>query len=361
MSPAKHDEFYTWYASVSHLPFCPKTELEEYCKRDVTVLRQACIKFREIFMVATGICPFSKPITIAGACFDLYRTSFMSDRVIGVLSRRGYVHANEQSKKALQWLSWREKEDGLQRPMLHAGRGRERRIIKNLRVHGYYDREIERENDAKTRGLSVEYVNTFLKIKQEARGWPDHCVDDASEDAYIEEYFIREGNRLDKDKIKKNSGLRSTIKLLLNNLWRRFGMRGNMTKTEMITDPAKLLTLPRDPGKDVGRLQIATEDVVYASYKEIKNIAPHSAPDTNVVVAAYTTAQGRLKLYEYLEKFCDRRIYMDTDSLFLVPSSRIPDQHMPPTGNFLGDLTNDHAGYGPGTRIKTFVSGGTKF
>ncbi|KAJ8666158.1 hypothetical protein QAD02_007820 [Eretmocerus hayati] len=123
VSPVKRDEFYTWYASLSHLPLCPKTELGEYCKRDGTVLRQACIKFQEISMDATGVCLFSKPITIAGACFDAYRTSSMSDQVIGVLPRRGYVHADERSKKALQWLLWREKEDGLQGPMLHAGRG----------------------------------------------------------------------------------------------------------------------------------------------------------------------------------------------------------------------------------------------
>ncbi|KAJ8680263.1 hypothetical protein QAD02_016050 [Eretmocerus hayati] len=155
MSPEKREEFYTWYASVSHLPFCPKTELEEYCKRDVTVLRQACIKFREIFMDATGVCPFSKPITIAGACFDAYRTSFMSDQVIGVLPRRGYVHADEQSKKALQWLLWREKEDGLQRPMLHAGRGRERRIIKNLRVDG----------------VDVESESADVRFSMQPRAW----------------------------------------------------------------------------------------------------------------------------------------------------------------------------------------------
>ena len=36
---------------------------------------------------------------------------------------------------------------------------------------------------------------------------------------------------------------------------------------------------------------------------------------TNVVIAAYTTAQARLKLYSYLEQLGPRAIYADTDSV----------------------------------------------
>ena len=39
---------------------------------------------------------------------------------------------------------------------------------------------------------------------------------------------------------------------------------------------------------------------------------------TNVVIAAYTTAQARLKLYGYLERLNTRTLYCDTDcNLFL--------------------------------------------
>ena len=43
------------------------------------------------------------------------------------------------------------------------------------------------------RGLFVEYVNTFLKIKQEASGWPSWCVDENTKLQYLQEYELREG------------------------------------------------------------------------------------------------------------------------------------------------------------------------
>ena len=36
---------------------------------------------------------------------------------------------------------------------------------------------------------------------------------------------------------------------------------------------------------------------------------------TNVVIAAYTTAQARLKLYSYLEQLGPRVLYADKDSV----------------------------------------------
>ena len=67
--------------------------------------------------------------------------------------------------------------------------------------------------------LFKEYVNTFLKIKQEASGYPKECVTDEQKERYIDEYYEHEGIRLDPNKIKYNPGLRSLAKLMLNSLW----------------------------------------------------------------------------------------------------------------------------------------------
>ena len=64
-----------------------------------------------------------------------------------------------------------------------------------------------------------EYVNTFLKIKQEASGYPEDCITDEQKQAYIEEYYEHEGIRLDPEKVEYNPGLRSLAKLMLNSLW----------------------------------------------------------------------------------------------------------------------------------------------
>ena len=67
--------------------------------------------------------------------------------------------------------------------------------------------------------LFKEYVDTFLKIKQEASGYPTWCVTDEQKQRYVDDYYEHEGIRLDPDKIEYNPGLRFLAKLMLNSLW----------------------------------------------------------------------------------------------------------------------------------------------
>ena len=69
--------------------------------------------------------------------------------------------------------------------------------------------------------LFKDYVDTFLKIKQEANSYPKHCVTDEQKQRYIDEYYEHEGIRLDPNKIEYNPGLRALAKLALNSLWGR--------------------------------------------------------------------------------------------------------------------------------------------
>ena len=71
-------------------------------------------------------------------------------------------------------------------------------------------------------GLFADYINTFLKIKQEASGYPKGVTTEEQEQRYIEEYFEREGIRLDPDKIEYNPGLRALAKLMLNSFWGKY-------------------------------------------------------------------------------------------------------------------------------------------
>ena len=85
-----------------------------------------------------------------------------------------------------------------------------------------------------------------------------------------------------------------------------------------------------------------------------------TSPVTNDVVAAYTTAQARLKLYSYLEHLGERALYYDTDSIIYV-SNRDMHEYEPPTGTLLGEMTDELSCYGTGSYITSFVSGGPKF
>ena len=69
---------------------------------------------------------------------------------------------------------------------------------------------------SKSSDLFTGYIDTFLKIKQEASGWPSWCQTEETKRQYIREYERKEGIKLDPAKTKKNPGLRSLAKLMLN-------------------------------------------------------------------------------------------------------------------------------------------------
>ncbi len=78
--------------------------------------------------------------------------------------------------------------------------------------------------------------------------------------------------------------------------------------------------------------------------------------NTNVVLAAFVTAQARLKLYSEIEKLGERVLYFDTDSIIFISKEN---EYEPSTGEFLGDLTNE-IDPKDGDHIVEFVSAGPK-
>ena len=110
---------------------------------------------------------------------------------------------------------------------------------------------------------------------------------------YIVDYWETENIRLDKAKICKNSGLRSIAKLCLNSFWGKSGQRDNLLKTEVIKTREQLLAYLTNYEIKVSSLLFINDQLMYISHKNIKDVADPS-PITNVVIAAYTTAQARL-------------------------------------------------------------------
>lgn len=208
-----------------------------------------------------------------------------------------------------------------------------------------------------TEGLFTAMVNKFLKTKQEASGWPSSCVTEDQKNAYIEEFLNREDVQLEYSKIVKNPGLRSLAKLILNSFWGKFGQRENMQKTSIINQVSELERLLADPAITVKHIEEINEDVQIVCW-EYKEEAADLLSTVNVCIAAYTTAMARLKLYSYLEKLGDRVLYYDTDSVIYV--SRDQEEEDIPTGEFLGDMTNELESFGKGAYILFFSSCGPK-
>ena len=64
-------------------------------------------------------------------------------------------------------------------------------------------------------GLFTDYVNTWLKLKQESVGWPSWCQTVEQKQEHVLRYQEREAIRLDISQIAKNPGRKATAKLML--------------------------------------------------------------------------------------------------------------------------------------------------
>jgi len=220
------------------------------------------------------------------------------------------------------------------------------------------------------KGIFRKYINFWLKVKQEASGWPANVVTEAEKKAYIIMYAIHEGIQLDPSKIEKNPGLYQLAKMYLNSLWGKFGQRlsEEFTSTKFYhntTSDALAFTKLR-VSKDLKGLILINENCVLATVNGRKQDEHAKVGTGNIALAIFTTAQARLKLYsEILLPLGPRVCYYDTDSaIFLMKKNDTKlIQQLVPLGRFLGDITNelgtDKYHYGS-EYIVEYVSGGPK-
>ena len=99
---------------------------------------------------------------------------------------------------------------------------------------------------------------------------------------------------MDYNNIKKNPGLRALAKLMLNSFWGQFGQRSNMPRIKYISEPVEYFDMLTSDQIFVMGINIVSDEMVEMRY-QYKEFVEESGR-TNVVIAAYTTAQARLKL-----------------------------------------------------------------
>ena len=132
----------------------------------------------------------------------------------------------------------------------------------------------------------------------------------------------------------------------------KFAQKPNMTKVKLVSEPEEYFDMLTSDEIEVTDASFVSDDVIELRYENKENFVEPNAR-TNVVIAAFTTAHARLKLYSVLEQLGERVLYYDTDSVIYVSKLGEPE---PETGVYLGELTDEL----DGDYITTFVSGGPK-
>jgi hypothetical protein len=202
--------------------------------------------------------------------------------------------------------------------------------------------------------LFKEYVKTFYKKKLLSSKVPFESEKE------VEKYIK---NVMEKEKIEiknisqfqENPGLRQLTKLMLNNLWGRFGMQENLSKCTFITQFEKLVKFLEDDSIEIQGLRVVSGTVVQVIHRAKTSEFLEMSRDTNIFIAIATTAWARMRLYEELDKLKERALYCDTDSV-IYKKCDVDSMNLT-TGHFLGEMTDE---LDSGEYIVDFVSGGPK-
>ena len=191
-------------------------------------------------------------------------------------------------------------------------------------------------------GLFKDYVNKWLKLKQEASGWPEWCGEDPQKrQQYVDDYLAKEGIQLDPDKIEFNPGLRSLAKMMLNSMWGKFGQNLNKTQVKVFSDPIVFHEFLESDQNDVTQVHVINDNMVEVHFKNKAEDVAINPNLNNIFVAAFTTCWASLRLYEALELLGERVVYYDTDSVIYMEDTANPEQPQPILGDYLGDFTSE--------------------
>jgi G:T-mismatch repair DNA endonuclease (very short patch repair protein) len=227
------------------------------------------------------------------------------------------------------------------------------RVVEIYEVYEYEVTQYDKQTG--TGGLFVDYIDTFLKLKAEASGYPSWVRGPEDEERYVQSFKDSEGIELQKDAISPNPAKRALAKLCLNSMWGKLTERNNRTKSQMISEPQELYRFLSTPGIEVVSLMFPNDTVVWAFWRYVAEEKIPNLRHTNEVIGAYVTTGARIHLYKYLDRLGTRAIYTDTDSVVYIQDESQP--RLVEVGDRLGDMTNELQ---PDEFIQEFVSGGPK-
>ena len=224
------------------------------------------------------------------------------------------------------------------------------KVVKIYEVYHFSETSMD---DGCPGNIFEEYVKMFLKVKQEASGYPNWVVSEDDKDRYLENYREKQGISLEKDNVQYNASLRLISKLYANSAWGKFVQRSNMGQTMYVKSCADLAKVRNDPTKSVTNFHIITDEYIVLEFKNADTFEEEST-FTNEIIGTFTTTLARLHLLKILQKTGEDTLYFDTDSVIFREKNNHETLHV---GDLLGELTDELP---RGQYIKTFLSSGPK-
>ena len=128
-----------------------------------------------------------------------------------------------------------------------------------------------------------------------------------------------------------------------------------MGQVRYFTNPAEYISFVMNGDVVINDVNIISANMVRVRFSQEEALVGGLC-NTNVVVAAFTTALARLELYKCMEQLGKRLVYFDTDSVIFESPIAIEDEPVK-VGDAMGCLTDELQ---PGEVITQFVSGGAK-
>lgn len=190
-------------------------------------------------------------------------------------------------------------------------------------------------------GLFQNYVDTCLKIKEEASGFPSNCTTPEECKRHISAYGAAEGVELEPEQMQKNPGRRQVAKLMLNSMWGKFGQRLDKLNVKELTRPQQLEEFLSSGKHNIRYVCPLTEERVELHYRT-KDEMIDVAPNLNIFVACFTICHARLKLFDTLDFLQKRVLYFDTDSIIFIKDD--DPLFNPQVGKYLGEFKDELGG-----------------
>jgi len=147
------------------------------------------------------------------------------------------------------------------------------------------------------KGLFADYLNAFLKGKQEVVGWPKNCTTTEARNKYMRDFEVAEGVKLNPANIgdEKNTTLYDLNKRCLNSFLGKWAEKQDQRQTRMTHEPKVFYDFLEDESRTEKKFPIVNDETLMLHWMNTQ-FAVGGSKKGNVVHAVFTTSHTRIHL-----------------------------------------------------------------